>query len=157
MRPVDLSIRGACAALVLCLWAAGAPAALALEPGVHVDPESPAAKEYALPLNQARETGSTASEATGTALFGAGIKPPRSGGGAGAGRARGGAPSGSSARPGASSPASAVALADTSAGGSGTPSADNSTLALIGGAVAVIVLGALGGTVLRRRRPPPVA
>ena len=29
----------------------------ALEPGVHVDPGSPAAKEYALPLDQARQTG----------------------------------------------------------------------------------------------------
>ena len=157
MRPVVLCIRGACAALVLCLSAAGAPAALALEPGVHVDPESPAAKEYALPLNQARETGAAGSEGTGTALFGAGIKPPRSGGGAGVGRVRGGAPSGSSERPGASAPASAVPLPSTSAGGSGAPGGDSSTLALIGGAVAVIVLGALGGTVLRHRRPPPVA
>src|ERR1700751_5603332 len=74
------------------------PPAAALEPGVQVDPGSPAAKEYALPVGQARHTGNVretsasspaqeAAEATSEPLFGAGITDPGSGGGAaGAGR-----------------------------------------------------------------------
>jgi hypothetical protein len=83
-----------------CL-APSAQATAGLEPGVHADPGSPAAKQYALPLNQARQTGanpaghegpsasheesstghegpSAAREGSSTgAPFGAGIHPPR--------------------------------------------------------------------------------
>ena len=153
-----------------------AQAANALEPGVHVDPGSPAAKEYALPLNQARQTGASPSQSGTTSestLFGAGIKPPNSGGpphagrrgghvpGAGgsqtgaAGGASGGGATGSGATSGASSgsePAlSAAALRAARAQG---PTGDGSLLALLGGGVVVLVLGGFGGTVLRHNRRP---
>ena len=47
--------------------------ARASDPGVHLDPGSPAGKEYAIPLEQAR--GSSGSGPGGAALFGAGIRP----------------------------------------------------------------------------------
>ena len=87
----------ALAALASACLAASPGSAGALEPGVHVDPGSPAAKEYALPLNQARQTGQPSANAAGSSgsepssgeasLFGAGIKPPRGGSGSGATRA----------------------------------------------------------------------
>jgi hypothetical protein len=151
----------------------GVAAAGALEPGVHVDPGSPAAKEYALPLSQARQTGADPASSPGASepSFGAGIKPPRSGGPGGpggpgthgsAGRATGaGSPphrrtsAGSSDHAAAATPPlppavrRAVAAADSSGGGGSLP-------ALIGGGVAILVLGGFGGTVLRHsRRPTP--
>ncbi len=52
-----------------------------LEPGVHVDPGSPAAKEYVIPLTMARQTGAPGSSAgSSAALFGAGIGPRGPGG-----------------------------------------------------------------------------
>jgi hypothetical protein len=129
-----------------------------LEPGVHVDPGSPAAKEYALPLNQARRTGAApgSSETAAGALFGAGIKPP-GGGTGGPSRthsAHGGASS--QAAPGDASSSSpqlsaAVLRAANGAGGGG---GDGSLLALIGGGVAILILGGFGGTVLRHSRRP---
>jgi hypothetical protein len=136
-----------------------ASATAGLEPGVHVDPGSPAAKEYALPLNQARRTGAApgSSETAAGALFGAGIKPPGGGSGAGGSHthaAHGGASS--QTAPGdasASSPhlTAAVLRAANGAGGGG---GDGSLLALIGGGVAILILGGFGGTVLRHSRRP---
>jgi hypothetical protein len=135
--------------------------------GVHIDPGSPAAKEYAIPLSQARQIGSgSSSSASSTATaFGAGIKPPASGSSSRSGlgsrdsKAR---HRGRSSRVGArkhtatvSSPAATVPAAvleasstHASSGGSG------SILALLGGGVLILVLGGLGGTVLRRARRP---
>jgi hypothetical protein len=125
--------------------------AAGLEPGVHVDPGSPAAKEYALPLNQARGTGggSSPSQNPEASLFGAGIKPPSSG--AGGGTSRQAYPR----APESSAPAvvgvdALRALRQPAKDGSG---GDGSTLALVAGAVAIVVLGGFGGTVLRHRRP----
>jgi len=169
MRTVSLWINVTLAVIALGCLAASAQAASGLEPGVHVDPGSPAAKEYALPLNQARGTGSapssqsspqTGSEGT---LFGAGIKPPGSGGPSGG---SGVAPRGAK---GAAGSAGVPAAQGAQAGGSGAqpplPQAvlraareqgssgvDGSTLALLGGAVAILVLGGFGGTVLRHSR-----
>ena len=141
-------------------------AAAGLEPGVHVDPGSPAAKEYALPLNQARQTGSASPSQPGAegSLFGAGIKPPGAGGGGhtpgaggthtgGGSAAAGGtsATSGASASSGGEAALSAAALRATRAQG---PTGDGSLLALLGGGVAVLVLGGFGGTVLRHNRRP---
>jgi hypothetical protein len=149
---------------LLALWLALSPATAAaeLEPGVHVDPGSPAAKEYVLPLNQARQSGGSSSSNDGAApLFGAGITPP--GGGSG-----GSPPTGRGAHPGShtthntsthgGSPAPAptplpaavlrTARSPNSSVGSG------SLLALLGGGLAVLVLGAFGGTVLRHSRRP---
>jgi hypothetical protein len=166
MRTASLRINVSLAVLASTCIAAVQPAS-ALEAGVHVDPGSPAAKEYALPLTQARGTGSTSSPQTnpeGT-LFGAGIGPPGSGGPPHAGNPSGhgqrtpGA-AGSSSGAGSSAPrggsgsgppvtqAVLRAARDQGAGGSG------STLALLGGAVAVLVLGGFGGTVLRHSRRP---
>ena len=61
---------------ILILLAMAGPAAAtvpaALSPGVHVDPNSPAAKEYAIPLEQARGGGASGGSAA-TQLFGSGI------------------------------------------------------------------------------------
>jgi cobalamin biosynthesis Mg chelatase CobN len=172
-------------AVVAVTWlAACAQAVYALEAGVHVDPGSPAAKEYALPLNQARETGSTSSpqhssestsspqqssestsssqQSSESTLFGAGIKPPGSNGG-GHGAGRGGAPSRPSPHATASSPGSGGGSRSSppitqtvlrAAREPSSPSSQGSTLALIGGAVAILVLGVFGGTVLRHSRRP---
>jgi hypothetical protein len=53
--------------------------ALALEPGVYVDPGSPAGKEYSVPLSALRQSGSGhGGAADGTQpMFGIGISPPR--------------------------------------------------------------------------------
>src|SRR6266851_1024264 len=84
MGGVGRGVKVAVVALAIGGSIAPAQAASGLEPGVHVDPGSPAAKEYALPLNQARQTGATSPSQVGTSnestLFGAGIKPPNSGG-----------------------------------------------------------------------------
>jgi hypothetical protein len=173
MRAGGFRVSATLAVVTVACVAAGAHAAYALEPGVHVDPGSPAAKEYALPLNQARQTGATSSpqqSAEGTSssqqssestLFGAGIKPPGSNGGHGA--AKVGSPSRPTRRATASSPGSgggsrsSPPITETvlrAAREPGSPSSEGSTLALIGGAVAILVLGAFGGTVLRHSRRP---
>ncbi|HEX7610251.1 MAG TPA: hypothetical protein VF380_06240 [Solirubrobacteraceae bacterium] len=136
-----------------------AQAATGLEPGVHVDPGSPAAKEYALPLNQARQTGGGApsSSSSSAPLFGAGIKPPGAGGsshsGSGTGKAtgRGGAvgPNGANPAAGLSTLPAAVLRASSAQASSG---GGDSILALLGGGVAILVLGGLGGMILRRSR-----
>ena len=152
----------ALAALASACLAASPGSAGALEPGVHVDPGSPAAKEYALPLNQARQTGQTSANAAGSSgsepssgeasLFGAGIKPPRGGSGSRAKRGHANSPA-SAGEPTLAQPVAATDPAITRAlreSGGG----DGSTLALIGGGVAVLVLGGFGGTVLRHSRRP---
>jgi len=154
MRTVRRTL-GALAVIAGCCPLFTAPAS-ALEPGVHVDPGSPAAHEYALPLGQARQTGGgSASGGEGSTLFGAGIKPPGKGHGdggpGGATRAGGttGAPAGGTgaSAPAGQPPASVVRGARDS-------SSNGSLLALIGGGVAILVLGGFGGTILRHRRPP---
>jgi hypothetical protein len=167
MRMGGLTVGGALVLLVMCLSPSPAAAAVELEPGVHVDPESPAAKEYVLPLSQARQTGATSSSKSGAApLFGAGITPPGGGsGGSSSGastsghNARGGSHASqgkSGSRDGATAPASAPlppgVLRATRAQGSSAGS--GSLLALLGGGLAVLVLGAFGGTVLRHSRRP---
>jgi hypothetical protein len=153
---------------LLALWLALSPgtAAAELEPGVHVDPGSPAAKEYVLPLNHARQTGTGPSSGNGAApLFGAGITPPGggSGGGSGgttsgghgarAGTHAAGKSSGShGAGGGAPAPLPPAVLRDSRPPGASAGS--GSLLALVGGGLAVLVLGAFGGTVLRHSRRP---
>jgi hypothetical protein len=167
VRAIGVSLLGALAVLAVSLSAAPAQAATGLEPGVHVDPGSPAAKEYSLPLNQARQTGAVATGNEGSsagAPFGAGIHPPGSGGsshpGSGAHNIREPAPRAGSGQPTAGAPAtsaaiSALALREASA--RSTSKGDGSLLTLIGGAVAILIVGAFGGTLMRRSRqsPPP--
>jgi hypothetical protein len=151
------------AALVLlatsCLTAP--PVASALEPGVHIDPGSPAAKEYALPLDQARQTGAEAtSSGASETPFGAGIKPPSSGGGGtahGSGAASHGASQAPRGSPGQSAGASTAQLppaVQRAVDGQRAGEGGGSLPVLIGGGVAILVLGAFGGTVLRRSRRP---
>jgi hypothetical protein len=155
MRAVLTSISGSVAVLATtCSVAFGQTSGL--EPGVHADPGSPAGKEYVLPLNNARQTGSESRRSSPT-LFGAGITPPSSGGSAsskGGHGARGasikGTASAGSARAPATLPAAVLRAARSSTGAGG-----GSTLALIGGGVAILVLGGLGGVVLRHSRRPP--
>jgi hypothetical protein len=139
-----------------------AQAGAGLEPGVHIDPGSPAAKEYVLPLNQARQIGggSSTSRSASGALFGAGITPPGAGGssrlgtGAGSAKARGpAAASGSSgARPAAAQPALSASLLHDASSQAGPTGGDGSMLALLAGGVAILAIGGLGGMVLRRSR-----
>ena len=157
MRATGFSAAAAFATIAMSCFTASALAAEALEPGVHADPGSPAAKEYALPINQARQTGAASGHAgTGSAaLFGAGIKPPGSGG---SGQTRSNAeraPHGvrhdasrvvpTHARTPPPLPAAVLRAERSSAS-----SRDSSMLALLGGGVAILVLGAFGGTIMKR-------
>lgn len=75
------------ALLTACLFAAPTPAWAASQPGVHVDPGSPAGKEYAIPVDSARSVGAThprshqsvtpsaGPAAPSPSQFGAGITP----------------------------------------------------------------------------------
>jgi hypothetical protein len=149
-------VLAALAALAMSWATPSLEAASSLEPGVHVDPGSPAAKEYALPLNQARQTGGGSSSQSSSegALFGAGIKPPSSGSPrGGGGRSDAHTPAGGAVI----GPGSQTALAEDvlrAARAHESASGDGSILALIGGGVAILVLGGFGGTVLRHVRRP---
>ncbi len=150
--------------LALSCLAVSVQAATGLEPGVHADPGSPAAKEYALPLNQARQAGERAgshASSGSTALFGAGIKPPGSGGSSGSGasgradaRAGGAQPSAhrNTSGPAPSNQGSSVPAIMRAARSQASSSGSGSLLTLLGGGVAILVLGAFGGTVMRRSR-----
>ncbi len=159
------------AVLILALTAS---TAAAQEDGVTVDPRSPAGKQYALPIDQARRdaTGGgpgdrRADGARPTPAFGQGVRPETAAGGSGS-PAGDGAPG---AAPRSGSPAEATvtgsartapseqqrrhergdidrALVKASVGGSG---ASDGSLALLGGGVAVMVLGVAAGLALRRR------
>jgi hypothetical protein len=70
-------------ALIALLLLVVAPSAAAQEDGVFVDPDSPAGKEYAVPIDQARgEAAGTANRPPGEEpLFGEGIEPAAGGSG----------------------------------------------------------------------------
>jgi hypothetical protein len=157
VRATGFSAAAAFATIAMSCFTASALAAEALEPGVHADPGSPAAKEYALPINQARQTGAASGHAGAgsAALFGAGIKPPGSGG---AGQARSKTERAAHGvrhdvsrvvptHPRTPSPLPAAVLRAERAPAS---SSDSSLLALLGGGVAILVLGAFGGTIMKR-------
>ncbi|MGH2910839.1 MAG: hypothetical protein ACRDJ3_00015 [Solirubrobacteraceae bacterium] len=132
---------------------------MALEPGVHVDPGSPAAKEYALPLNQARQTGQGSAARGGSSggLFGAGISPASSRAGSSrvVGHEDGSGPVGDAGVRGRRTPTPftppATAPRTPARQGSSRGNA-GSSVALLGGGVLVLVLGAFLGVVLRGRR-----
>jgi hypothetical protein len=162
------SVGGVLVVISLALWPALAQADAGLPPGVHIDPGSPAAKEYVIPLSQARQTGAEGSSSSSAVpLFGAGIGP-RGGGGSsrgaqgspdpgpgargasGAARVagRGSAP-GSNSSPAVareSLPSSVLASSSRASGDGG------SLLALLAGGAAILILGGLGGAMLRRAR-----
>ena len=141
-----------------------------LEEGVHVDPDSAPAKEYALPLQDARVAGADTSArgATGggaaaaPAAFGSGIT--QSAAPTDAARARSGVEAGSAARRSASG--RGVEAEDRSASGAErarhaarpAPVAIGETSSVaalysVGGAGVVLIAGALLALTLRRRQP----
>ena len=155
MRAIVVSMASTLAVLAISCFTASTQVATGLEPGVHIDPGSPAAKEYALPLSQARQTGSSPTTgSSATAPFGAGIHPS---GGSGGGSSHGGSSTGSSVSPANASKASTSntrtavpALVLRSANRQASSGGDGSILALVGGGVAILVLGGFGGMILRR-------
>jgi hypothetical protein len=144
------------AAAVLLLQAAPA---LAQDGGVFIDPGSPSAKEYGIPLETARRQANPGADpnapipqgAPVSPLFGEGIsgstartKPGRDG--FGSGGAEGGGPSGSSS---SVTPPQVI----QAAGNPGTPSGATSTPVVVGGiALGVLLLSGGTGLLLRRRR-----
>jgi hypothetical protein len=155
--------RGACVPFLVMLVvpaAAGAAAPAALPPGVHIDPNGPSAKEYAIPLDQARRGGDGGASSPGR-LFGAGIRT--------AGGTAGGSPPPatrspiagrpSRARPGQpppTAPPSALS-ADQLLGPS--QGAGTGIAWMLGVAAVVLALGAAAAALARRSRrighPPP--
>jgi hypothetical protein len=113
-----------------------------LAPGVHVDPGSPAAKEYAIPLTQASDVGGSSSGSS-TPTFGAGI----SSGSHGAGSHRAGASSSAGSTKAHTFATGLPAAALQTSSGSG-----GSVLALLGGGAVILLLGGIGGAVLWRSR-----
>jgi hypothetical protein len=173
MRPGGLSIGAALALLAVCVSLTPAPAG-ALEPGVHLDPASPAEKQYVLTLNQARQTGQRSSSAShspgsggssGSAssspLFGSGITPPKGGSSTGAAKPSRATPTrreggGAAAHPQAAPAPVTLPASVLRATRSPDSGGDGSLLALLGGGLAILVIGGFGGTVLRHsRRPTP--
>jgi hypothetical protein len=142
--------------------------AQAQEPGVTIDPNSPAGAEYALPLDDARDTGAGGPRSSGqdSPTFGVGIERPQGAqgnagsGGAAAGDGGSAGDEGSATEsgsrstersantetsPSAKRPPSA-SLAATPQGGTG------SSFMVAGGAAMVVLAGTLLGLVVRRRR-----
>ncbi len=142
------------------LPASPAQANAGLPPGVHIDPGSPAAKEYAIPLSAARQTGAGSGGGSSSSLFGAGIAPrgPGSPPNAHSGTAgRGGATKisagGSAAGLRAEHVVARESLPSSVLASSSRVSGDgDSLLALLAGGAGILVLGGLGGTFLRRAR-----
>jgi hypothetical protein len=142
------------------LWLS-AGAAQAQEPGVVVDPNSPAGTEYALPLNDARNSGSHGSSGSqaaapadkGSSLFGVGIKPSKtnpgnSGAGSGTGRKR---HRGRSSEAGL--PAIPLVRQPQRPSVAAVPQAGAGTSLMVTGSAAIVVLaGTLLGLLVRRRR-----
>ncbi len=141
-----------------------APPAIARDDGVSVDPDSPAGVEYAVPLDQARREatgtagGGSAGSDRGQPLFGVGIEPSSAGSGGGGG-AKGSGGSGRSAGTGGGSSGGGTQAGAGEAGGNGASAAaievaasggSSTGLLSAGIAVAVLLLGLLGGLGLRK-------
>jgi hypothetical protein len=155
--------------LAFLLPAASAAASTGLEPGVQIDPGSPAAKQYVLQLNQARQTGAQGSHSRPNGgLFGAGITPSGGGGSGGGGATHGSAGQtsrgqargrahhapGTEAATSQTAPASLPPAVLRAAHTQGSSAGSGTWLALLGGGVVILLLGGFGGTVLRHNRRP---
>jgi hypothetical protein len=129
--------------------------------GVHIDPGSPAAKQYVIPIVGARgETagggsGSNASSSQTPPPFGSGITPARRAtrqAALSAKRRGAAAAKAASSRRAADGRPSAAPVALTPLGSDhGSGAGGTAWLALIGGGAVVLVIGAGGGLALRRR------
>jgi hypothetical protein len=155
---MGVSMAIALAVVTICSFAVSARAATGLEPGVHLDPGSPAAKEYALPLNQARRTGTSTASPAAAAPFGAGIhsgRGPKKTSSVGRASPKGAAGDGAtpvSASAASGSPGTSIVPAAVlrASGEHSSSGGDGSILALLGGGIAVLVFGGFGGVVMRR-------
>ena len=147
-------------AIAVCVSCGVPVAASALEPGVHIDPGSPAGKEYGIPLWVLRGEASGHPSPQGIPpppLFGVGIGPARATGSSGAGRrpTHGGGHAGAGTHAGAGSSAGAGAGGSLSAATieqltrEGSPT---SLVALIAAALVALGLAAGAAFALRRRR-----
>jgi hypothetical protein len=142
--------RLAIAALTPALAAATPVVPALADSGVHVDPRSPAGKEYALPLDQAKrdaggesgQTGSSGSTSGRSALFGEGIKPARHA------AARAKAKGSAEGKSGQGSGGKAGAAARLSA----TTGTTGDSPLLVDGGIALAVLLAAGAFALALRR-----
>jgi hypothetical protein len=165
----------------MCLaWAPGA--AFAAEPGVTVDPHSPAGTEYQLPLDHARDdasgghngspgggagggnggsNGSGGQSAGGTPLFGAGVGGSSGSSGSGGSAGSGGSGSGGDGGPGRhiTSPGSGVAregkpaLAGADLAAASADAGSSWTPLLAAIAGFVVIAGLALGALWRRRTP----
>ena len=150
--------------IALLVLVVAAPPAIARDDGVSVDPDSPAGVEYAVPLDQARRdaTGTPGGGSAGTdhgqPLFGVGIERASAGSGGGGG-AKGSGGSGPSAGTGGGSSGAGTQAGAGEAAGNGASAAaievaasggSSTGLLSAGIAVAVLLLGLLGGLGLRR-------
>jgi hypothetical protein len=151
-----------CVALTLLLMVNATGVAAAQEDGVHYDPDSPAGKEYALPLDRARAQGDVratrSADDADAGLFGQGIskstttttpsqsaaRDARSGGAADGRRKSAVSGSGTSVGDGPMTPATEPAVSES--GGSGLAVGAGIALAVLGG-------GLVLSFVLRRGRP----
>jgi hypothetical protein len=149
----------ACALAALGLLMAAGDA-MAQSDGVHVDPDTPAGKEYALPLDKARQdvapnSGTHGSESGDTELFGAGISKRDGGGGqgdgqgSGAGAEGGGGDRADGKQAGGSQSDTARSVAKAAAsGGSGISSGWLTALIAAG----VLLVGGIAGLSMRALR-----
>ena len=144
---------------MLCALAVAAPAAVAAEDEIFVDPGSPSAKEYALPIESAREQ--AASEGRGTSagtkeapLFGEGVGADGAGGGGSDAGGSGG--DGAAAKRDGRTARSQAAESDggtpaTARAQAASPDGGMGTIAILGAGAGVLLLGGAIGLVLRRR------
>jgi hypothetical protein len=160
-------------AVGICLLAA--PSAGATPPGLHVDPNSPGGKEYAIPLDQARDNagggGSQSSGGgSGSHLFGVGVGGSDGGSSGSAGTTSSGATGASNAGgsgsggSGGSRGADRSGSNDAGSGGSrnrlstlnvaaaNPESGAQAPLLVLGGSAGIVFAGVLLGLMFRRRR-----
>ena len=164
LRPTRSRL-AACVATSALLMAGGG-ASFAQSDGVHIDPESPAGKEYALPLESARENASPNLAGGGSSnpngdsrgaganpapLFGAGISPRKAAAGGERPEQQDKEREGGEAMGGVEAGAVPAAVADNESGLSA-----GLLSALIGGGV-LVVGGALGLSLRSLRKPNQAA
>jgi hypothetical protein len=150
-------------ALLPLLLAVAAPPAVAQQDGVFVDPDSPAGKEYAVPIDQARGDAAGGGDAGPgeEPLFGEGIEPPsgdsgnvqgsegtQDSGGPGE-KEEGSREKGADSRPGEGS-GSSVDVGQSSAAIEAAAADGSNGLLSAGIAAAVLIAGLIGGLGLRR-------
>jgi hypothetical protein len=154
------AVFAAVAVVVLCAFAPQAALAASGPPaGVHVDPGSPAGKQYSIPIPSARGEASGQSAGSGSGdppSFGAGVTPSAAGTAAST-KGHGSRSSALSSRSVRTRPrhhGSSAALTTASSTHPATAAdrvGGNSWLPLVGGGALVLLLGCGGGLALRRR------